>query len=82
MADTYPVPDQFIKLADSCMYGYTCKQSAKCGEREICKAVHANGITILETKKPATCNYRKTYAHDTQICACPVRGFLFKEYKI
>lgn len=55
-----------------CGHNFSCLETRKCGERDMCEVEHSIGsVLLLKTGEPAVCNYRVNFG-ERQVCTCPI----------
>ncbi len=66
------VPDCVLNGTTKCAHNFSCIETSKCGDKEMCKVEYANGgqILFLKDRKYSDCPYRLLFG-DRQICRCP-----------
>jgi len=77
------VSQEILDGTTKCPYAFTCLDSGKCGEREMCGVEYANGdnVLFLESKEAASCAYRVTFGF-RQLCTCPTHFYIDAHQKI
>ncbi len=66
------VPKEILTLTTKCQHEFSCLESGKCGEREMCEVSYANGpyVLFLKSKINEECPYRASIGF-SKVCSCP-----------
>lgn len=69
----HPVPKSVIEQTTKCQHNFSCLETGKCGDKEMCAVQYADGenVLFLKDKEDASCNYRMSFGYN-QVCTCPV----------
>ncbi len=76
------VSKELLDRTTKCPYAFTCLDSEKCGEREMCRVDYANGenVLFLKSKEAASCTYRVAFGF-SQLCTCPTHFYINSQQK-
>lgn len=77
----YSISQQILKKAVYCKHDFSCLETGKYCDRQMCKVDYADGenVLFLETKEPANCEYRVSFGC-SQVCTCPVCYAIHTKY--
>ncbi len=82
----YTIPQEFLDDTD-CLKEFSCLSNGKCGDIDMCKVNYAGSKNITFLKQGISdqiihqCHYALKY-YDRVICRCPIRHYLYQEYRI
>ena len=78
----YEIPNEVINASYDCPHNISCSTTGKCGDKELCaiQCDVTNDILFLETGECSDCPYRCTLGN-LQICRCPTRNAIFRDYQ-
>jgi len=77
------IPDSVRRQAAQCPHDFSCLETGRCGDRDMCEVTHSYGgnVMLLASKEQVHCAYRVAYGH-SQLCVCPVRDYLHARAQI
>ena len=80
---TLTVPDEVLALTTECDANFSCLETQKCGNLDMCKIARLSGpsLAVLESPDIRICTYRKTYGAASS-CRCPTRCTIYQKYNI
>lgn len=72
------IPEEVLKVAVKCPHSFSCLESKKCGEKEMCEidTTDGNNVLYLKDAEQKTCPYRLKCGF--QVCTCPVHYAMAK----
>ena len=78
---SFIIPDDVILETTKCRHDFSCIETKRCGNADMCEVWYANGknVLFLNTEEPATCSYRLPFAY-SQICTCPTHFAIYEKY--
>ena len=76
------VPKEILDRTTKCPHAFSCLDSGKCGEREMCIVDQADGedVLLLKSKEAASCTYRIPFGVG-QLCTCPTHFYINSQQK-
>ncbi len=77
------IPDSVRRQVTQCPHDFSCLETGRCGDREMCKVAHSYGdnVMLLASKEQVRCTYRVAFGR-SQLCVCPVRDYLHTHKQI
>jgi hypothetical protein len=72
---------EILDRTTKCPHAFSCLDSGKCGEREMCEVNFAGGenVLFLKWKEASSCPYRMSFGYG-QICTCPTHFAIVGRY--
>lgn len=66
------VSKEILDRTTKCLHAFSCLDSGKCGEREMCKVTSDGGenVLFLTSKEVMACPYQLPFGNG-QLCICP-----------
>jgi hypothetical protein len=76
------VPNDILEATTKCPYSFSCIQSGKCGEYNMCNVSYPIEpyVLALKSKEPENCAYRINFGSN-QFCSCPTHFTIYQMQK-
>ena len=73
------VSDAVLNETTKCEHFFSCLETGKCGDRELCQAEYVDGerVIFLRDRSDAKCPYRVALG-ERQLCRCPTHYAILK----
>ena len=77
------IPDSVRRKVTQCPHDFSCLQTGRCGDRNMCEVAYAYGGNVmrLASCEQVHCPYRVAYG-DSQLCTCAVREYLHTQVQL
>ena len=71
--------EEILNATTKCPHSFSCLESGKCGEHNMCVVSNAIEPYILDlkSKEPENCAYRVCFGSN-QFCSCPTHFTIYK----
>lgn len=78
----FKIPQDIINKT-KCEYNFSCTNTGKCNDKDLCKVIENFGKDTLfaDCKNNLSCQFSLRFGN-TFICTCPVRAYIFHNYGV